>query len=145
VPPLRERRGDIPQLVRHFVEELGRATGLPSRGFEEGALEHLAEHDWPGNIRELKNAVERLLILAPGRAVTPADVERIATGPSGGTGAGVGVVGGMAARCSSPPPSRSSSWPRRRRSSSPSSRSTTGMSPKRRAHWRCRAATSTRK
>ena len=94
VPPLRERRGDIPQLVRHFVEELGRATGLPSRGFEEGALEHLAQHDWPGNIRELKNAVERLLILAPGRAVTSADVERIATGPSGGTGAGVGTMGG---------------------------------------------------
>ena len=93
VPPLRERRGDIPQLVRHFVEELGRATGLPSRGFEAGALEHLAQHDWPGNIRELKNAVERLLILAPGRAVTAADVERIVTGSRGGPGAGVDVGG----------------------------------------------------
>ena len=86
VPPLRARRGDIPQLVRHFVEELGRATGLPARGFEEAALERLERHEWPGNIRELKNAVERLLILAPGSVVTAADVERFA-GVSGPTGA----------------------------------------------------------
>jgi two-component system, NtrC family, nitrogen regulation response regulator NtrX len=84
VPPLRARRGDIPQLVRHFVEELGRATGLPARGFDDGALERLSQHEWPGNIRELKNAVERLLILAPAATVTGADVERIAAGTGGG-------------------------------------------------------------
>jgi two-component system nitrogen regulation response regulator NtrX len=94
VPPLRARRGDIPQLVRHFIEELGRSTGLPARGFEDAALERLAQHDWPGNIRELKNAVERLLILAPGRAVTAADVERIATGPGSTATAGVDGNGG---------------------------------------------------
>src|SRR4029077_10001617 len=84
VPPLRTRRGDIPQLVRHFVEELGRTTGLPARGFDEGALERLSQHEWPGNIRELKNAVERLLILAPGATVTAADVERIAAASAAG-------------------------------------------------------------
>ncbi|HXO84382.1 MAG TPA: sigma-54 dependent transcriptional regulator, partial [Gemmatimonadales bacterium] len=76
VPPLRERRSDIPQLVAHFVAELTR-KGLPSKAFEPAALERLTAHDWPGNIRELKNAVERLLILATGSTVTQSDVERL--------------------------------------------------------------------
>jgi two-component system nitrogen regulation response regulator NtrX len=79
VPPLRARRSDIPQLVRHFTEQLsstGRA-GLKPREFEPGALKLLAAHDWPGNIRELRNAVERLLILASGDTVVEADVERL--------------------------------------------------------------------
>jgi two-component system nitrogen regulation response regulator NtrX len=79
VPPLRARRGDIPQLVRHFGEQLsqtGRA-GLKPKDFEPGALKRLAAHDWPGNIRELRNAVERLLILAAGETVTEEDVERL--------------------------------------------------------------------
>jgi two-component system nitrogen regulation response regulator NtrX len=79
VPPLRVRRGDIPQLVRHFSDQLsgtGRA-GLKPKEFEPGALKLLAAHDWPGNIRELRNAVERLLILASGETVTESDVERL--------------------------------------------------------------------
>jgi two-component system nitrogen regulation response regulator NtrX len=89
VPPLADRRSDIPQLVSHFVEELARRGGLPSKAFEPGAIERLAARDWPGHIRELRNAVERLLILAPGAAVTAADVDRIVgagmrPGPDGG-------------------------------------------------------------
>jgi len=79
VPPLRVRRGDIPQLVQHFTDELsgtGRA-GLKPKDFEPQALKLLAAHDWPGNIRELRNAVERLLILSPGDLVTELDVERL--------------------------------------------------------------------
>jgi two-component system nitrogen regulation response regulator NtrX len=82
VPPLRARRGDIPQLVRHFTEQLsgtGRA-GLKPREFAPAALQRLAAHDWPGNIRELRNAVERLLILATGESVTEEDVEALVGG-----------------------------------------------------------------
>ena len=64
------------------------------RSFDPEAVKRLAAHDWPGNIRELRNAVERLLILAPGSVVTVADVERVAglrsadegRGGGGGTG-----------------------------------------------------------
>jgi two-component system nitrogen regulation response regulator NtrX len=77
VPALAERRGDIPQLVTHFAEEAMRRGGLPPKAFEPAAVEHLAGRDWPGHIRELRNAVERLLILAPGPSVTPQDVDRL--------------------------------------------------------------------
>ena len=79
VPPLRARRSDIPQLVQHFSDQLcasGR-TGLKPKEFDPAALKRLAAHDWPGNIRELRNAVERLLILTPADIVTEQDVERM--------------------------------------------------------------------
>jgi two-component system nitrogen regulation response regulator NtrX len=78
VPPLRARRGDIPQLIEHFTRQLTQPAGLQPKRFEPEALERLAAHDWPGNIRELRNAVERLLILAAGATVTVGDVERLA-------------------------------------------------------------------
>jgi two-component system nitrogen regulation response regulator NtrX len=78
VPPLRARRGDVPQLVEHFAAQLAHQGGLPPKSFEPAAVARLAARDWPGNIRELRNAVERLLILAPGPAVASEDVERIA-------------------------------------------------------------------
>ncbi len=77
VPPLRERRADIPQLVAHFAAGLTRRGGLPPKEFEPAAVQRLTGHDWPGNIRELRNAVERLLILAPGATITEPDVERL--------------------------------------------------------------------
>ena len=76
VPPLRERRADIPQLVAHFAADLARG-GLPPKDIGPAAVQRLTAHDWPGNIRELKNGVERLLILAAGDTVTEADVERL--------------------------------------------------------------------
>ena len=92
VPSLRERRSDIPQLITHFTAELTR-VGLPAKDFETDAVERLTAHDWPGNIRELKNAVERLLILAAGSSVTQVDVERLVGKGDGGGGRGKGTGG----------------------------------------------------
>src|SRR3989441_10622911 len=92
VPPLRSRRGDIPQLIEHFVEQLTRRGGLPAKPFDREAVQRLAAHDWPGNIRELRNAVERLLILAPGPVATVADVERLAGMATGEGGRGTGAA-----------------------------------------------------
>ena len=91
VPPLRDRRGDIPQLVAHFAAELSRQGGLPVKEFETAAVERLTAHDWPGNIRELKNAVERLLILASGSTVTQSDVERLVGKTDEARGRGMAV------------------------------------------------------
>ncbi|HEX6534089.1 MAG TPA: sigma-54 dependent transcriptional regulator [Gemmatimonadaceae bacterium] len=77
VPPLRERREDIPQLVAHFAALLSRQEGMPPRTFTTDAVERLAAFDWPGNVRELRNTVERILILATGPRITAADVERL--------------------------------------------------------------------
>jgi two-component system nitrogen regulation response regulator NtrX len=68
VPALAERREDIPLLVRHFVEQISRSTGLPPRTIGDDAMAVLQSHDWPGNIRQLRNNVERLMILARGDA-----------------------------------------------------------------------------
>lgn len=68
VPSLAERRDDIPILVRHFVEHISRSTGLPVRQIGDDAMAVLQAHDWPGNIRQLRNNVERLLILSRGEA-----------------------------------------------------------------------------
>jgi two-component system nitrogen regulation response regulator NtrX len=100
VPPLRARRGDIPQLVRHFTDRLsgtGRA-GLKPREFADVALKRLAGHDWPGNIRELRNAVERLLILATGDEVTETDVDRLVGDGGRSVAVGEAVAGGALLR-----------------------------------------------
>jgi two-component system, NtrC family, nitrogen regulation response regulator NtrX len=68
VPALSERREDIPELVEHFLDQISGTTGLPRRQIGEDALAVLQSHDWPGNIRQLRNNVERLLILAGGDA-----------------------------------------------------------------------------
>jgi len=80
VPPLRERREDIPMLVRHFTDKAIEEQRLPPRRFSPQAVERLAHMDWPGNVRELRNTVERLLILARGAEVTLADAERLVSG-----------------------------------------------------------------
>ena len=65
VPPLRERKEDLPLLVREFLSEFGRQYGRPRMEIGEEALEALAHYHWPGNVRELKNVIERVLILNP--------------------------------------------------------------------------------
>jgi two-component system, NtrC family, nitrogen regulation response regulator NtrX len=77
VPPLRDRREDIPLLVHHFAGILSEGEGMPPRTFSEDAVERLAAFDWPGNVRELKNTVERILILSSGPRVGAADVDRL--------------------------------------------------------------------
>src|SRR5712675_2749588 len=68
VPPLSERRGDIIDLVDYFMDQISHATGLPKRLIGEDAVAVLQSHDWPGNVRQLRNNVERLMILAGGDA-----------------------------------------------------------------------------
>jgi two-component system nitrogen regulation response regulator NtrX len=65
LPPLRERRGDIPLLVEHFLGEFAAEYGQAPKTITREALKKLAEHDWPGNIRELRNLIERLVIMTP--------------------------------------------------------------------------------
>jgi two-component system, NtrC family, nitrogen regulation response regulator NtrX len=68
VPPLAERREDVPELVEHFMDQISQATGLPKRRIGNDAMAVLQTHDWPGNVRQLRNNVERLMILAGGDA-----------------------------------------------------------------------------
>ena len=71
VPPLAERREDIPELVEYFLDQISQSTGLPRRRIADDALAVLQSHDWPGNVRQLRNNIERLLILATGDADAP--------------------------------------------------------------------------
>ncbi len=93
VPPLRERREDIPMLVRHFVDLMARADRVAPRRFSDGAVERLKTLEWPGNVRELRNTVERLLILAPGDEVGVDDVDLLVTGRAGDSGLGGELLG----------------------------------------------------
>ena len=65
VPPLRDRREDIPLLADHFLREFTMAYGRKPKELTEEAYRVLMEHHWPGNVRELKNLIERLVILNP--------------------------------------------------------------------------------
>lgn len=68
VPPLSERRDDVPGLVEYFLDQISVTTGLAKRKIGDDAIAILQSHDWPGNVRQLRNNVERLLILAGGDA-----------------------------------------------------------------------------
>ena len=93
VPPLSERREDIEELVGHFMEQIARSTGLSQRPIAEDALAVLQAHDWPGNVRQLRNSVERMLIMAGGETgsmitaeLLPADVGASVPSLPGGQG-----------------------------------------------------------
>jgi two-component system, NtrC family, nitrogen regulation response regulator NtrX len=68
VPALAERREDIPLLIEHFMQQIAISSGLPKRTIAMDAMAILQTHDWPGNIRQLRNNIERLMILAGGDA-----------------------------------------------------------------------------
>jgi DNA-binding NtrC family response regulator len=83
VPPLRRRREDIPMLTEHGAERLARRNGLPPKAFTDEALDRLQQYNWRGNVRELYNVVERLLILADGDQIEVGDVEQfVQPGPA---------------------------------------------------------------
>ncbi len=83
VPPLRERREDIPIITKHFCERLSRRNGVEPKQFSDEALERLKRYEWRGNVRELHNVVERLLILSEGETISVSDVERyVQVGPA---------------------------------------------------------------
>jgi DNA-binding NtrC family response regulator len=74
IPPLRERREDIPALAEAFARQAVERYGLPPRSLAPSALRRLVEHPWPGNVRELRNTVERAMILAEGEEVAAKDL-----------------------------------------------------------------------
>jgi transcriptional regulator with PAS, ATPase and Fis domain len=76
LPPLRERRDDIPLLVRRFVQEFSAQHDRPFHGISAEAMQLLVEYNWPGNVRELRNLVESMVVLAPGHEITAADIPR---------------------------------------------------------------------
>jgi DNA-binding NtrC family response regulator len=77
VPPLRERREDIPALIDAFIADFNRRNDGKIKGISPEALRQIAEHDWPGNVRELKNAVESAAVMATGETVGVADFEGV--------------------------------------------------------------------
>jgi len=93
VPPLSERREDIPELVEYFMEQIAAATGLPKRKIGDDAMAVLQSHNWPGNVRQLRNNIERLMILAGGdpdavlnASMLPPDVGSMVPTMPGGNG-----------------------------------------------------------
>lgn len=74
IPPLRERREDIPELAQHYVDEFSRHAPARPRSFSKEAMERLLAYDWPGNIRELRNTVERACFDAPREIITASEV-----------------------------------------------------------------------
>ncbi|MCY1030242.1 sigma-54 dependent transcriptional regulator [Corallococcus sp. BB11-1] len=84
LPPLRERREDIPLLAAHFLAALGQRYGRPGVHLSPDALEALLAYPWPGNVRELEHAVERSLLMAAGDRVEAEDLLLKRTGPGGG-------------------------------------------------------------
>jgi len=74
MPPLRERAGDIPILVRHFLAKIARRESRAEASVSPEALEVLCRHSWPGNVRELENAIERAVAVAKGNVVLPSDL-----------------------------------------------------------------------
>ena len=93
VPSLAEHRDDIPLLVDYFMDQIAFTTGLPRRQVGEDAMAVLQSHDWPGNVRQLRNNIERLLILAAGDAeavidasMLPSEIGTLVPGTPNGTG-----------------------------------------------------------
>jgi transcriptional regulator with GAF, ATPase, and Fis domain len=83
LPPLRERKDDIPLLAGHFLQKYGEENGKPALELAPDALDLLMDHDWPGNVRELENVIERAAVLTPGPRIgvnmIPDQVRRIPT------------------------------------------------------------------
>jgi two-component system nitrogen regulation response regulator NtrX len=75
LPPLRERREDIPELVLHFLARFAAERRMPAPSISEEAMAALQAHDWPGNVRQLRNIIERTIILAPGDRVSCIEVD----------------------------------------------------------------------
>ncbi|MCU0564074.1 MAG: sigma-54 dependent transcriptional regulator [Desulfobacterales bacterium] len=93
LPPLRERREDIPLLAHHFLETFAAKNRKPVKGFTPQAMDRLTRRDWPGNVRELMNAVERAVVLARADYLTEADFPAIGPAPAAGAPPAAGGAG----------------------------------------------------
>ena len=89
-PPLREHMGDLPALVEQFLAQACLEHNLPQKTVTDDALDRLAAHDYPGNVRELRNLIERMLILTPAKVIDATAVGRCL--PASGRGMGVDAV-----------------------------------------------------
>jgi len=88
VPPLRERRSDVPLLAAHFVSKYATRNRLPAKALSQGAMRMLMRHDWPGNVRQLENAIEYATVMSGGRtcidaADLPVELDGQSLGPAG--------------------------------------------------------------
>jgi len=93
LPPLRDRREDVPILVAHFLAKLARRERRPAAALSPEALKLLNAYSWPGNVRELENAIERAVAVAKGNVVLPSDLPPEVSGGAG-TAAAVAAAGG---------------------------------------------------
>jgi two-component system, NtrC family, response regulator AtoC len=108
LPPLRERRSDLPALVTHFLEKYNRRLHRKVEAVEPEALEILMDYPWPGNIRELENFMERLVLFANGKTIAARDLpeefrERLSGRPDGGGESGRGAIAAAAPSASDLP------------------------------------------
>jgi len=83
MPPLRDRKEDIPLLAKHFLKGYSRKQGKVIKGFSSNAMRALADYAWPGNVRELENTIERLVVFAQGDTINSEDLVYSNTAPSG--------------------------------------------------------------
>ena len=82
IPPLRERREDVPLLAKHFLDVACRRHGVSPKSIAPTAMDALVRHAWPGNVRELRNAMERVAILSAGASISSEDLAFLDGGPS---------------------------------------------------------------
>jgi len=104
LPALRERLEDFPALVQHFAQQVAAQNGWKEKVFADEAIAELRRYSWPGNIRELRNIVERLVLLAAADSITAPEVRQVlpaaslSAGPNGAGGSGSTQTGTLAAR-----------------------------------------------
>jgi two-component system nitrogen regulation response regulator NtrX len=92
VPPLRERQEDVPALVRHYMDYFSRENNTRPRRISPAAMEALQKYRWKGNIRELRNTVERMIIMSPGEVIDVADLPSTVRAPSAAIGGRASVA-----------------------------------------------------
>jgi len=97
IPPLADRREDIPALVDHFIAHYAAERRVPTPEVAEDAMVALQSYEWPGNVRQLRNVVERTIILAPGDRIGRIDVDLLPAEVLGGAGEGAGASAMMGA------------------------------------------------
>jgi nitrogen regulation protein NR(I) len=97
IPPLRERRDDVPLLVNYFLEKIAREQQRAPKSVAAGVIRTLAKYHWPGNVRELENALRRAHVLAKSDAILPADLPPEISGQAGGAPSSTPAVVGDAA------------------------------------------------
>jgi len=92
LPPLRERKEDVPALAEHFLEKAAQELGAPKKSLTTKAVKRLTDHDWPGNVRELENCIKRAVVLSGSAAILPEDVEVIMKGGKAGMKGAEGIT-----------------------------------------------------